>query len=79
MKCSGNSTNCTACDIDGGSTVYLSGSICIQTCPNKYYGVTSASGNTCSSCSDGCNKCYGIGFDKCTACTLNSTGTAFYK
>ena len=79
MKCQGNSTNCTACDVDGGNTVYLSNGICIQKCPDKFYGVTAVSGNTCSSCSDGCKACYAVGFDKCTACTISTASTPYYK
>ena len=79
MKCSGDATTCTACDFDAGNTVYLSDNKCVAACPDRFYGVTNVAGNTCSSCSDGCKYCYDTGFNKCTACTQSTTGTAYYK
>ncbi|EWS74596.1 hypothetical protein TTHERM_000043859 (macronuclear) [Tetrahymena thermophila SB210] len=58
-----NSTKCLLC----ASGFYLYNSVCVQTCPSKYF-PSDASPASCLNCDATCLECFGDQKDNCTKC-----------
>lgn len=79
-QCSILSTNCTFCKF-AFPAKYLSGDICVATCPNGFYGKTDPSAtvsDTCEPCAAGCAICTTALLTGCAQCSSDAFGNAFY-
>ncbi|KAL4460396.1 hypothetical protein ABPG74_000147 [Tetrahymena malaccensis] len=65
-ECVGQPTNCTSCQYELNTKLYLQDNTCQLSCNNGYF-LPIGSQNTCSKCDQSCSNCTGTS-QNCTAC-----------
>lgn len=78
LACVNLPSNCSSCTSVSNLSYFLqpTSTSCLATCPTGYYG--DVSGFSCLNCDSRCSACTGSTNGTCSACKVDSSGTAHF-